>query len=155
VLRVQPTGVRSYNVAWGTKRILSIGKVGELPPDEARELAGKVLGNVRLGRNPWHGLKGESAGPTLGAFVTETYEPRLRARNPKTADDTISRLKAAFGDWYLKPLACQSARLRCRRRPHSVVRGPSRDGRPRMVRVCFQPRSSSAILKATRPLCGC
>jgi Arm DNA-binding domain len=51
-LRVQPTGVRSYYARFGRSRRIALGKVGTLPPDEAREKCQKVLGNVAHGRHP-------------------------------------------------------------------------------------------------------
>jgi integrase len=107
ILRVQPSGVRSYNVGYRDTRV-AIGKVGELTPDEARERASKVLGNIAHGRPPLYGIDGaetETAGPTLGEFVTGTYEPWLKANRPRRADGNLNQLKTSFGDWYPRTLA--------------------------------------------------
>lgn len=103
VLRVQPSGARSYYAQVGRGRRVAIGKVGEYTPDEARERCEKVLGNVAHGRPPLEGLDGAD-GPTLGEFVADVYAPWTRARRPKWADAYLDRLKALFGHWYGKPL---------------------------------------------------
>lgn len=103
-LRVQPSGVRSYYARWGRSGIQSLGKVGELTPDEARERCGKVLGNLAHGRPPLHGLDG-AEGLTLGEFIAATYAPWARAHRPRTAGGTLDRIKLHFEGWYGRPLA--------------------------------------------------
>ena len=84
-LRVQPSGVRSYYARFGRNRRISLGKVGELLPDEARGKCQKVLGNVAHGRHPLSGLFGPD-GPTLGEFVQETFTPWAQANRPRGAN---------------------------------------------------------------------
>ena len=67
VLRVQPSGVRSYYAQHGRGRRVLLGRVDQLTPDEAREKCAKVLGNVAHDRPPLHGLDG-AEGITLGDF---------------------------------------------------------------------------------------
>lgn len=137
VLRVQPSGVRSYNAQWnrGRKRV-SLGKVGDhFTPDEAREMAAKVLGNVANGRDPFHGLTSEPTGPTLGDFIADTYAPRLKAARPRTAAKTLMRLQTLFGPegakWYAKSLdeitvdlveTWRTEQLTAGRKPTTVLR---------------------------------
>jgi hypothetical protein len=64
-LRVQPSGVRSYYARFGRNRRISLGKVGALLPEEAREKCQKVLGNVAHGHHPLQDLGGTD-GLTLG-----------------------------------------------------------------------------------------
>jgi len=94
-LRVQPTGVRSYYARLGRNRRFALGKVGTLRPDEAREKCQQVLGNVAHGRHPLHGLGGE--GLTLGQFIDETYVPWVKANRPRTAANTLDKLKRPLG----------------------------------------------------------
>lgn len=103
VLRVQPSGARSYYAQIGRGKRVAIGKVGELTPDEARERCAKVLGNVAHGRPPLHGLDG-AEGLTLGEFITDTYAPWARAHRPRTAEGTLDRIKLHFERWYGRPL---------------------------------------------------
>jgi hypothetical protein len=37
MLRIQPSGVRSYNARFGRNRRVVLGKVGTITPEEARE----------------------------------------------------------------------------------------------------------------------
>ncbi|MFZ0549798.1 MAG: site-specific integrase [Steroidobacteraceae bacterium] len=104
MVRVQPSGVRSYYARWGRSGIQVIGKVGEFTPDEARERCQKILGNVAHGRPPVHGLDG-AEGITLATFIQETYRPWLLANRPKGAERTLQRIATCFGDWYPRPLA--------------------------------------------------
>jgi len=104
VLRVQPSGARSYYAQVGRGKRVAIGKAGELTPDEARDRCEKVLGNVAHGRPPMHGLDGAEQGPTLGEFITDTYRPWLLANRPKGAERSLQRIATCFGEWYPKPL---------------------------------------------------
>jgi hypothetical protein len=88
-LRVQPSGVRSCYARFGRNRGISLGKVGELLPDEAHGKCQKVLGNVAHGRHPLSGLFGPD-GPTLGEFVQETLHHERKPTVPE-APPTRSR----------------------------------------------------------------
>lgn len=130
ILRVQPSGVRSYYPRWGRTGIQVIGKVGEFTPDEARERCQKILGNVAHARPPLDGLDGAD-GLTLGQFITEFYEPWTAARRPKWAATYMAQLKRLFGAWYGKPLAAitpedvdrwQTGRIRVGIAPATVQR---------------------------------
>jgi len=72
ILRVQPSGVRSYCTRFGRNRRVVLGKVGIVAPEEARERCQKVLGNVAHGLHPLHGVGGTD-GITLGMFIADTY----------------------------------------------------------------------------------
>jgi hypothetical protein len=73
VLRVQPSGARSYYAQIGRGKRVALGKVGALTPDEARERCEKAMGNVAHGRLPLEGLDGAAKGPTLGEFIRDAY----------------------------------------------------------------------------------
>jgi integrase len=106
-LRVQPTGVRSYYARFGRNRRFALGKVGALRPDEARDKCQKLLGNVAHGRHPLHGLNGE--GLTLGKFIEESYVPWVTTNRPRTAANTLEKLKRHFGNWFAEPLSTITA----------------------------------------------
>src|SRR5690348_12956898 len=72
VLRVQPSGIRSYYARFGRNRRVVLGSAETLTPDEARERCQRVLGNVAHGCHPLHGIQG-SDGMTLGIFVADAY----------------------------------------------------------------------------------
>ena len=103
VLRIQPSGARSYYAQIGRGKRIAIGKVGELTPDEARERCQKVLGNVAHGRAPLHEIDG-AEGLTLGEFITDTYAPWAKAHR-RDASKTLDRIKLHFENWYGRPLS--------------------------------------------------
>ncbi len=130
LLRVQPSGVRSYIAQLGRGRRVTLGKVGELTPDEARERCKKVLGNVAHGRHPLEGIAGADQ-QTLKGFIEDTYAPWLRANRPKGAERTLQRLATSFRDWYARPLASittadieswKLGRFAKKRKPATVLR---------------------------------
>jgi integrase len=96
MLRVLPTGRRAYYVQYRRGQKIRLGDVGTLTPDEARERAQKVLGNVAHGRPPLQGIQGTRAGNTLGAFIESSYQPYLQATRPNGAAATVKRLQGRF-----------------------------------------------------------
>lgn len=104
-LRVQPSGVRSYIAQIARGRRVTIGKVGELTPDEARERCEKILGNVAHDRDPWEGIAAEPDAMTLGQYIRDHHAEWLEANRPRTAQKTLWHLDKVFGDWYGRPLA--------------------------------------------------
>lgn len=136
LLRVQPSGARSYYAQHGRGRRTLIGAVGHFTPDEARERCEKILGNVAHGRAPLDGLDG-AAVLTLGDFVGKegdaehTYRRWLAANKPKSAATTLQRLETNFGTWYARPLtditverieSWRTTRLAAGRSPQTVLR---------------------------------
>jgi integrase len=103
ILRVQPSGARSYVTQFGRARRITIGKVGEFTPDEARERCEKILGNVAHGREPLAGINGADS-LTLGDFIADTYAPWLKANRPRSADKSLQRLATHFQPWHALPL---------------------------------------------------
>jgi hypothetical protein len=97
-LRVQPSGVRSYYARFGRNRRISLGKVGALLPEEAREKCQKVLGNVAHGHHPLQGLGGTD-GLTLGQFIDEIYSPWVKANRVRTAANTLEKLRRLLHDF--------------------------------------------------------
>jgi hypothetical protein len=92
VLRIQPSGVRSFYARFGRNRRVVLGKVGTVAPEEARARCQKVLGNVAHGRHPLHGLGG-TEGVTLGMFIADTYTKWVNASRPRTAANTLEKLR--------------------------------------------------------------
>jgi integrase len=103
-LRVQPSGVRSYYARFGRNRRFALGKVDVVAPDEARAKCHQILGNIAHGRNPLDGLSGV-AGITLGQFIDDIYTPWVHANRPRTADNTLEKLRLLFGSWFAEPLS--------------------------------------------------
>lgn len=104
VLRVQPSGVRSYIAQVGRGKRVTIGKVSaSLPADEARDKAARILGNAANGREPMEGIEGAEAVVPLGAFIEETYRPWLLAEHPRNVRQ-VGRLQTVFAAWLQRPL---------------------------------------------------
>jgi integrase len=103
ILRVQPSGARSFIAQVARGRRVTIGKVGHFTADEARERCEKILGNVAHGREPLAGIDGADS-QTFGDFVRDVYSPWLRANRPRNAEDTLARIKRHFGGWDSLPL---------------------------------------------------
>jgi integrase len=103
-LRVQPSGVRSYYARFGRNRRIALGKVGTISSEEARQKCQRILGNIAAGRHPLEGLAG-TAGMTLGRFLSETYEPWARANRPRTARNTLEKIRFLFKGWMTDPLS--------------------------------------------------
>ena len=103
VLRVQPSGIRTYYARFGRSRRVVLGSVDKLTPEEARERCQKVLGNVAHGDHPLHGIPG-SEGMTLGEFISTSYKTWVNASRPRTATNTLEKLHRHFRTWYPEPL---------------------------------------------------
>ncbi|MEQ1803306.1 MAG: site-specific integrase [Gammaproteobacteria bacterium] len=130
VLRVQPSGVRSFCVQLGRGRRLTLGKVGPLTPDQARHRCELVLGNVAHGREPTAGLDGASR-ISLKEYITAQYRPWALANRPRSATSALARIEYCFRQWYDQPLCSLStsqletwktARLAQGLRPATVLR---------------------------------
>jgi len=130
VLRVQPSGVRSFCVQLGRGRRLTLGKVGPLTPDQARHRCELVLGNVAHGREPTAGLDG-AARISLGEYITSQYRPWALANRPRSATSALARIEYCFRQWNDQPLCSLStpqletwktARLAQGLRPATVLR---------------------------------
>jgi integrase len=130
ILRVQPSGIRTYYARFGRNRRVVLCKVDSLTPEEARERCRKVLGNVAHGYHPLHGISG-SDGMTLGMFITGTYTTWVNASRPRTAANTLEKLHRHFRTWYTEPLTAitverieswKARRLSEGRSPSTVLR---------------------------------
>jgi len=144
-LRVQPSGVRSWNVKWKADRAQfpniihgqtnkSLGKWPGLTVDSARTIARNVLIEVETHGAPLDVIEASrppSAEPTtFGEFIRDSYAPWAKA-NQKSGQATIEGIAATFATLYEKPLADVSAfdierikaqRLNSGRKPSTVNR---------------------------------
>jgi integrase len=132
ILRVQPSGARSYLAQLGRGRRVTFAKVGVITPDEARIRCKAILGNVAHGRPPLYGIDGaDRSCPTIGNFIELTYAPWLRTNRPRSAEQSLKRLDTLFGKWYEMPLdqvsvamleKLKTARLKLGRSTSTVTR---------------------------------
>lgn len=100
MLRVQPSGVKSYLVEFARGKREVIGRVGEMEPDAAREIAKAKLYSFR---NPYannqstgnnHTVLNEKI-PTFREFITEHYEAHALI-HMKSGKNTLERLTSSF-----------------------------------------------------------
>ena len=100
VLRIQPSGVRTFYAQLGRGRRLALGKVGHLTAEQARHRCELALGNVAHGREPTMGLDGATDSLTLGQFLETDYGPWAKANRPRSASASLDRLERCFSKWY-------------------------------------------------------
>jgi integrase len=92
-VRVRPTGAKSYIVLYragsgrgAPQRRYTIGTVGKITPDKARELARAVLGAVAHGKDPATEKAGERDTPTVAVLADRFLEEHVNSkRKPGTA----------------------------------------------------------------------
>jgi len=88
VLRIQPSGVRTFYAQLGRGRRLVSGKVGHLTADQARHRCELALGNVAHGREPTTGLDGATKAITLRQFLEIEYMPWAKTNRPRLIDSS-------------------------------------------------------------------
>lgn len=94
LLRVQPSGYRSYVVTLGRGRRMTIGSASVFTPDQARERAKKYLGQLADGKDPLSARK-VTKSATLEDFLHNEYGPWFVA-NRKSGDPILRRIKHCF-----------------------------------------------------------
>ena len=105
-LRVAPSGEKSWIVLYragaggrnALKRRVTIGKVGTLTPEEARDAAQKILSTARLGGDPATAKVERRAAVTVrelaGAFIERHAQAKRKTKTAAHYADILSRLVA-------------------------------------------------------------
>jgi integrase len=101
-VRVQPSGIKSFNVAWSRHASASLGKHPALLPDTARQKAREVLQDAEKHGTPAI-ARARSKVKTLRDLVDHEYEP-WAAAHQKSGARSAKRVLAAFNDIADKPL---------------------------------------------------
>lgn len=96
-MRCRATGKHSFRVQLGRGRWITIGRVGVLTLDEARQQARIALGEQAKGGDPIEARRRKRS-HTLRSFLAEVYGPWQRT-NRKTGDETIKRLESTFSEF--------------------------------------------------------
>ncbi len=106
-LRVQPSGVKSWNVQWSRTSSRALGKWPGVTVESARAKARAVLVETDTHGAPVavvEARKPVAEKPiTLGDFVGEHFAPWARA-NQKAGAATVAALEACFGSLYSRDL---------------------------------------------------
>ena len=107
LLRVQPSGVKSFVVTWGRGKRRTLGRHPVMTVSGARTSALKALSESADHGAPLAVI--EASRPvaekpiTLGVFIADHYAPWAKAHQ-KAGQATVDALKACFGDLYDKDL---------------------------------------------------
>lgn len=113
LVRVQPTGVKTYYLSYrvaGKRNRHKLGTHPNLSADGVRELAKAVAGDIARGIDPQGRRKTERAEAerarhsTLGAFLDAKYEPWAQT-HLKSAPFQLARLRSDFAGYLEKPLS--------------------------------------------------
>lgn len=102
LVRVQPSGVKSFVLAFDRMRRRTIGNAALLTLDQARVTARQWLADKDNGKLP-AAARGKGRPLTLGEFVEKHYAPWVEAER-KAGAATVANLKAQFEFLYNKPL---------------------------------------------------
>lgn len=104
-LRVQPSGVKTFNVQWSRSTTRSIGKWPGVTVEAARVRARAILTEVDQEGAPRAVIERRSEKPgTFGEFIAEQYAPHVEVTN-KAGKATVALIKKHFGYLYDEPLA--------------------------------------------------
>lgn len=106
-LRVTSGGAKSYFIEKrinGRNKRITIGRHGQITPEQARKHAQKLLGEIVTGRDP---LAEKRAKAARSATLKQAYEEYLSTRKNlklNTLHDYKRCVEGALGDWLDKPL---------------------------------------------------
>ncbi|HJP99535.1 MAG TPA: site-specific integrase [Rhodanobacteraceae bacterium] len=107
ILRVQPSGYKSYIMQFGRGRRRTIGNAAVLTVEQARVTARRWLAERDEGKLP-PAARGPAKRVTLGEFIEREYAPWCIA-NRKAGHALVTALPGLFGDWYKDPLTAVTA----------------------------------------------
>jgi integrase len=102
LLRVQPSGVKTYYVEYARGKRKKLGRADALKPDEARIEARKVLGAACKGEDPEADDRKKMT-KSLETFMDKVYEPWaiVNLKHGKLASDRVRR---NFGKFLKRPM---------------------------------------------------
>lgn len=121
LVRVQPSGVKTYYLEIARGKRLKVGRADALKAHIARSRAERMLGNVANDRDPFDGIRETKpdAAPSLGEFIAgdDPDEPDVRKwtgeyakwyagnrKGGRAYTENMQRLKAVFGEWWGLPI---------------------------------------------------
>jgi len=104
IMRVQPSGVKSFIVSWGRGRRRTIGRVGIHTVEQMRVKARRVLLDAEEHGEPTIVAKRAA---TLGEFFRDHYKPHAEATH-KDASGTVKAIETEFAHLFDRPLTAVS-----------------------------------------------
>ena len=120
-LLVLPSGIKSfvydYRNAYGTKRRITIGKVGSIAPDKARKRAEDMAGNVKAGGDPLadkqERRQAATVGDVLDAYLESTTFKGKATSTQGTDRGRIERhVRPLLGKKHVEALTAEAV-MRC------------------------------------------
>lgn len=106
-LRVTSGGAKSYFVEKrinGKNKRITLGRHGQITPEQARNEAKKILGEIATGRDPVSEKRDKR---TQAATLHDSYNAYLKTRKtlkPNTLHDYKRCIEGALADWLDKPM---------------------------------------------------
>lgn len=107
MVRIRASGHATWTVVYGRGKRETLGKVQALTPEQARERAKQILGDVAHGKDPQAERRKRRAG-TLAEFLEHEYEPWALV-NLKTKDAEAIRVRAVCPEFLKRPLGSLTA----------------------------------------------
>ncbi len=111
-LRVQPTGIKTWNVQWSRTSSRSLGKWPAVTVDAARTRAKALLVETDTHGAPVAVIEARQPGKTkpltLGGFIRDHYTAWVKA-NQKAGQATVDAIRAVFADLLDRNLSDLSA----------------------------------------------
>lgn len=102
-LRIQPSGIKSWNVRWSHRDSVSIGKYPVVTTEAAREQALAIIADATKHGRP-EAAKKRTTAHTFNDFIDKHYGPWVTAER-KAGAATVANIKAQFGGRFgTKPL---------------------------------------------------
>lgn len=102
LLRVQPSGVKTYYCEYQRGRRLRIGRADAISIDDARRESRKIFGQASSGVDPALERKKQKAG-TYREFLDNHYAPWVQAHR-KASEPCLERIKKCFSKFMGRPL---------------------------------------------------
>jgi integrase len=103
LIRVQPSGSKTFYIEYGRSKRIALGRADVLPPSVARDKAKAIVAQAVQGQDP-RAARRQAKAHTLGSFLSEVYEPWARA-NLRTSDAPVIRIRTKFPELLDRKLA--------------------------------------------------
>ncbi len=103
MVRVQPTGTKTYYLEYGRHKRIKLSRVGILTPAQARERAREIMAAAASGIDPMAARR-QTKEPTLTTFLSEQYAPWYTSNHRRDIWPHLKSLDSEFGKTQLGKL---------------------------------------------------